>query len=75
MYSVIQGTKLCSLEALTYEEINTHKVPLCLPDPGDSICQLMVSLVLVTPKGLRFSVQFLTQGLFDWPYLQGSICG
>ena len=41
------------------EAYKTHKVPLCLPDPGDSTCQLMISYVLLTPKMLRFSVQFL----------------
>ena len=80
MYSVIQGTKLCSLEAFTIDE----KPIRALSDPGDSTCQLMVHYVLVTPKGLHFSVQFLTPqgpilfghthaGLYMWDPLVNSI--
>eukprot|EP00731_Ephydatia_muelleri_P032846 Em0024g390a len=39
--------------------MNCGQVPLCLPDPGDPTCQLMISYVLLTPKMLQFSVQFL----------------
>ena len=75
MCSVIQARALNDAH-WKHSQMTNPSGPSVFARPRDSTCQLMVSYVLVTPRGLHFSVQFLTQqgptllaipmGLYVW---------